>query len=130
MHLVESNPDAVTAATASLKALSITHAHMHPGTAESVLPGLLEKTGPVDVVIADPPRAGMTDEALDALKALRPRQIVYVSCRPTSLVRDARKLWSEYTLTAVQSVDMFPHTPHVEAIGLLSLNATDTTRTP
>jgi 23S rRNA (uracil1939-C5)-methyltransferase len=77
-----------------------------------------------EVVVADPPRAGFHPRALHALLTLRPRRIVYVSCNPSTLARDLGELVrGGYRLEWVQPVDMFPHTPHIEAIARLDLLA-------
>jgi 23S rRNA (uracil1939-C5)-methyltransferase len=77
-----------------------------------------------DVVIADPPRAGMHPKTLKTLLRLRPPRIVYVSCKPSSLARDGAVLCENgvYTLGRVQPVDMFPNTNHVEAVAVLVRN--------
>ena len=74
----------------------------------------------VDVVFMDPPRAGSTEEFLDALAQLAPARVVYVSCNPETQVRDVRYLIPlGYRLDIVQPVDMFPHTDHVETVALM-----------
>ncbi len=75
-----------------------------------------------DVVIADPPRAGMHPKTVKALLQIAPQRIVYVSCKPSSLARDAAVLCKDgaYRLGTVQPVDMFPHTNHVEAAAVLT----------
>jgi len=71
-------------------------------------------------VVADPPRAGFHPKALHALVRLAPSRIVYVSCNPATLARDVGELVrSGYRLRWVQPVDMFPHTPHIEAVARL-----------
>lgn len=74
-----------------------------------------------DVVITDPPRAGMHEKAVLALRGIAPRRIVYVSCNPASLARDAAALCADglYTMKRVQPVDLFPHTLHVESVAEL-----------
>ena len=73
------------------------------------------------VVVADPPRAGFHPKALTALAALAPARIVYVSCNPATLARDVGDLVRQgYRLEWVQPVDMFPQTPHIEAVARLS----------
>lgn len=74
-----------------------------------------------DVVVVDPPRAGLHPDLTAELRALRPRRIVYVSCNPASLARDARALCAEgvYRLSPVQPVDLFPQTYHVESVACL-----------
>ena len=74
----------------------------------------------VDVLLMDPPRAGASEEFLDAAAALAPARIVYISCNPVSQVRDLAVLRKHgYVVRAVQPVDMFPHTEHVETIALI-----------
>ena len=74
-------------------------------------------TEPVDVIVVDPPRAGIARPALDALIGLAPERVVYVSCEPTTLARDARLLLAAgYNLRSVQPIDMFPQTYHVETV--------------
>lgn len=75
------------------------------------------------VVVVDPPRAGLHPDLVEALRALRPRKIVYVSCNPASLARDARALCDGglYRLGPVQPVDLFPHTGHIESVARLDL---------
>ncbi len=77
----------------------------------------LDHYGAPDVIITDPPRAGMHPKALSTLLRLRPRKIIYVSCNPASLARDGKEIaQSGYTLSSVQPVDMFPHTAHIESV--------------
>ena len=84
------------------------------GQVEVVLPGL---GVPIDAAVVDPPRAGLDRFALDALVASRPGRIVYVSCDPATLARDAKRLArAGYRLAEVQPVDMFPQTYHVESV--------------
>ncbi len=84
------------------------------GSVEAVLGGL---KGPFSVAVVDPPRAGMAPAALDALIAQQPVRIAYVSCDPSTLARDAKRLvGAGYTLVQVQPVDMFPQTYHIEAV--------------
>jgi len=75
--------------------------------------------GRPDVVITDPPRAGMHDDVLQAILLAAPERIVYVSCNPATQARDLNLLDSAYRVTRVQPVDMFPHTHHVENVVLL-----------
>ena len=70
-----------------------------------------------DVVIVDPPRAGLSPLALDRVVALGPTRLLYVSCEPATLARDAERLArSGYGLTRIRGFDMFPHTAHVELL--------------
>jgi len=76
-----------------------------------------------DVIIVDPPRAGMHEKVVLQLRALAPRRIVYVSCNPATQARDLKILCQDalYTLDEVQPVDMFPHTVHIESVAALSI---------
>jgi 23S rRNA (uracil1939-C5)-methyltransferase len=77
----------------------------------------LPELGRFDVIVADPPRAGLDESALRAMTAARPRRIVYVSCDPATLSRDAKRLaQAGYSLTAAVPVDLFPQTYHVETV--------------
>jgi 23S rRNA (uracil1939-C5)-methyltransferase len=76
----------------------------------------IETHGRPDVVITDPPRAGMDARVVEMLLQAAPRRIVYVSCNPATQARDLALLDEKYTVTAVQPVDMFPHTYHVENV--------------
>jgi predicted RNA methylase len=73
----------------------------------------------VSTIIVDPPRTGISKEAMDAIIRQRAERVVYVSCDPPTMARDARRLLDAgYRLTALQGFDLFPNTPHVEALGV------------
>jgi 23S rRNA (uracil1939-C5)-methyltransferase len=74
------------------------------------------------VVVVDPPRAGLAGKALKRLGELAAPRIVYVSCNPTTLAGDTKRLTEEYGYRLVRTtpVDMFPHTPHVESVSILT----------
>jgi 23S rRNA (uracil1939-C5)-methyltransferase len=80
---------------------------------------LIDRYGSPDVVVTDPPRAGMHPSVVKQLVALAPPKIVSVSCNPATLARDLKILMEKYRLIRVQPVDMFPHTPHIEAVAIL-----------
>lgn len=75
-----------------------------------------------DVVILDPPRAGASEEFLASVLAAAPRRIVYVSCNPTTQLRDIERLMPAYHVSRLVGVDMFPHTKHLESVALLERN--------
>lgn len=81
----------------------------------------IEKNGKPDVVITDPPRAGMHAKVVEMLINLKPEKIVYVSCNPATQARDIELLKTTYNITKIQPVDMFPQTAHVENVALLEL---------
>lgn len=81
----------------------------------------ITKHGAPDVIITDPPRAGMHDSVVNAILFARPKRIVYVSCNPATQARDLNLLDTFYKVTKVQPVDMFPHTHHVENVVQLVL---------
>jgi 23S rRNA (uracil1939-C5)-methyltransferase len=72
-----------------------------------------------DVLIIDPPRAGMHEDVLQQVMVLAPGRIVYVSCNPSTMARDMLVLKERYRVVEVQPVDMFPHTFHIEAVAAL-----------
>ncbi len=89
--------------------------------AGAYLKGLAQGGGSLDVLMMDPPRAGASEEFLEAALALRPAHIVYISCNPATQARDiATLVEGGYTLRVCRAVDMFPHTPHIENVVLLS----------
>jgi 23S rRNA (uracil1939-C5)-methyltransferase len=84
-------------------------------------PAFIAAHGKPDVVITDPPRAGMHDDVIDTLLAAAPERIVYVSCNSATQARDLNRLDAKYRISKVQPVDMFPHTHHVENVVRLVL---------
>jgi 23S rRNA (uracil1939-C5)-methyltransferase len=75
--------------------------------------------GQPDVIITDPPRAGMHEDVIQVILNAAPQRIVYVSCNPATQARDLQMLDTLYRVTKIQPVDMFPHTQHVENVVLL-----------
>jgi 23S rRNA (uracil1939-C5)-methyltransferase len=82
----------------------------------------VKKHGFPDIVVTDPPRAGMTPAIVETMLAIRPKKIVYISCNPATQARDIADMTKEYTIVKVQTVDMFPQTHHVENIVVLHRN--------
>lgn len=113
---VESYPPAVTDADENLAEFE--NIELIEGSVEDVLPQI---EGPFDAAVVDPPRQGLEGAALDALIVHRPRTIVYVSCDPATLARDAKRLVAKgYHVRDVQPIDMFPQTYHIEAVATFS----------
>jgi 23S rRNA (uracil1939-C5)-methyltransferase len=91
---------------------------LYVGAAEQVLPRLKTKA---NKVVVDPPRAGLERAALDAILAMAPEKIVYVSCDPSTLARDARLMTAAgYSLDRITPVDLFPQTYHIECVAVMS----------
>jgi 23S rRNA (uracil1939-C5)-methyltransferase len=117
---IEVSAAAVADAVRNAAVNGIANCTFRAGEVRHVLPALLAEGVRADVVVADPPRAGFHPKALRALAALGPARIVYVSCNPATLARDVGDLVrGGYALEWVQPVDMFPHTPHIEAVARL-----------
>jgi len=118
---IELAPAAVADAVRNAQANGITNCTFLAGEVRHVLPVLAADGVRPSVVVADPPRAGFHPKALGALAALAPARIVYVSCNPSTLARDVGDLVRQgYRLDWVQPVDMFPQTPHIEAVARLT----------
>ena len=79
----------------------------------------IETHGKPDIVITDPPRAGMHEDVVKQLLTMEPKKIVYVSCNPATQARDITLLAEKYEVVRIKPVDMFPHTHHVENVVLL-----------
>jgi 23S rRNA (uracil1939-C5)-methyltransferase len=118
---IEVSAAAVADAIGNARANGIDNCTFVAGEVRHVLPALTREGVRAAVVVADPPRAGFHPKALAALVTLAPERIVYVSCNPATLARDVGDLARQgYRLQWVQPVDMFPQTPHIEAVARLS----------
>ena len=119
---IESHPASIEDALRSSSKNKVANISFYKGRTEQVLTHQLPPGGKYafDVMILDPPRAGLHPKALQAVLAHRPRQVVYVSCNLTTLTRDMGGfLKGGYELRSVQPVDMFPHTVHIETVTVL-----------
>jgi 23S rRNA (uracil1939-C5)-methyltransferase len=119
---VEVSEESVACALENADLNGITNAAFFAGEVGQSLAELQERAGDPDVVVVDPPRAGLSGKALRRIGRLEPKRIVYVSCNPTTLASNVKELGTEwgYRLERVRPVDMFPHTPHIEAVALLT----------
>jgi 23S rRNA (uracil1939-C5)-methyltransferase len=118
---IEVSEESVARALENADLNGITNAAFFAGNVGQAVEELLERSGSPDVVVVDPPRAGLAGKALRRLGRIGAPRIVYVSCNPTTLASDVKVLREEwgYELGRAQPVDMFPHTPHVECVALL-----------
>jgi len=111
---------AVADAIASARRNQVRNVHFFAGDARLALPQLVQEAGRPDVVVLDPPRAGLSKKVVQRVIDAAPRRIVYVSCNPTTLAPNAAEFAaSGYRLVSVTPVDMFPQTHHIECVALL-----------
>jgi 23S rRNA (uracil1939-C5)-methyltransferase len=118
---VEVSEESVACALENADLNAIGNAAFFAGNVGQSLEELHDRAGPPDVVVVDPPRAGLAGKALRRVGRLAAPRVVYVSCNPTTLASDQKVLrddWA-YSLVRARPVDMFPHTPHVETVALL-----------
>jgi 23S rRNA (uracil1939-C5)-methyltransferase len=122
---VEVSEESVACALENADLNGITNAAFFAGNVGQVLEELRDRAGEPDVVVVDPPRAGLAGKALRRVGTLGAPRLVYVSCNPTTLASDIKALVGEYgyRLEQARPVDMFPHTPHVETVALLERSA-------
>ncbi|MCQ2073198.1 MAG: 23S rRNA (uracil(1939)-C(5))-methyltransferase RlmD [Bacteroidaceae bacterium] len=117
---IEYVPEAIEDAKVNASLNNIDNAIFFAGDMKDVLnASFIAEHGTPDVIVTDPPRVGMHKDVIDVILAAAPRRIVYVSCNPATQARDVAMLDSQYKVTAVQPVDMFPHTQHVELVTVL-----------
>ena len=117
---IEVVPDAIVDAEENARINDISNAQFRTGDARTQIRPLLEEAGRPDVVVVDPPRAGLSAKIARRLIECEARRIVYVSCNPTTLAPNAAQLTEAgYRLRRVKPVDMFPQTPHIECVALL-----------
>lgn len=117
---IEYVPEAIEDAKVNSQINGITNTLFYAGDMKDILNReFIEQHGRPDVIITDPPRAGMHQDVIDTILFASPKRIVYVSCNPATQARDLQLLDAEYKVLKVQPVDMFPHTQHVENVVLL-----------
>jgi 23S rRNA (uracil1939-C5)-methyltransferase len=122
---IEYVPEAIEDARANAEANGITNCEFFAGDMKDVLNArFIARHGHPDVVILDPPRAGIHPDVAKVILDAAPDRLVYVSCNPASQARDLAILCRDYEITAVQPVDMFPHTMHVENVCALKRKTT------
>lgn len=117
---IEYVPEAIEDAKINSEINNIANTLFYAGDMKDILTEeFVRQHGRPDVIITDPPRAGMHADVVNVILGAHPQRIVYVSCNPATQARDLALLDKDYRVVAVQPVDMFPHTPHVENIVLL-----------
>ena len=117
---IEYVPDAIEDAKINSEVNKLDNTIFYAGDMKDILTeDFVNEHGQPDVIITDPPRAGMHPDVIDVILGAKPKRIVYVSCNPATQARDLQLMDADYCVTAVQPVDMFPHTPHVENVVLL-----------
>ena len=117
---IEYVPEAIEDAKVNSEINGITNTLFFAGDMKDVLnDAFLQEHGRPDIIITDPPRAGMHEDVIATILRAEPQRIVYVSCNPATQARDLAMLDSTYRIAKVQPVDMFPHTQHVENVVLL-----------
>jgi 23S rRNA (uracil1939-C5)-methyltransferase len=126
---IELVPEAVADAIAAARRNEISNARFCAGETRLVLKELLAHAAHPQVLVVDPPRAGLSKTVVHRVIDAAPRRIVYVSCNPTTLAPNAAELAAAgYALRSVRPVDMFPHTHHIECVALLERRAPGTQR--
>ena len=114
---VEQIPEAIEDARRNSRLNGISNTSFFSGDMKDVLTGdFCIKNGVPEVIILDPPRAGIHDKVIRALIEVSPSRIVYVSCNPATQAKDINFLLENYSVEKIQPVDMFPHTHHVENV--------------
>ena len=117
---IEYVPEAIEDAKVNSQVNNIENTLFYAGDMKDILTNdFIAQHGRPDVIITDPPRAGMHPDVINVILNAAPKRIVYVSCNPATQARDLQLMDAEYKVAAVQPVDMFPHTPHVENVVLL-----------
>lgn len=118
---IEYVPEAIEDAKINSQVNEIDNTDFYAGDMKDILTDdFIAEHGQPDVIITDPPRAGMHQDVVNTILRAHPKRIVYVSCNPATQARDLQLLDCDYKVEEVQPVDMFPHTPHVENVVLLS----------
>jgi len=119
---IEYVEEAIADAKVNSESNGIANTEFHAGDMKDILTDeFIAAHGRPDVMIVDPPRAGMHQSVVDVILNAEPGRIVYVSCNPATQARDLELLHAKYDIDSVQPVDMFPHTAHVENVVRLTL---------
>ena len=121
---IEYVPEAIEDAKVNSKINGIENTIFFAGDMKDILnDAFVAQYGRPDIIITDPPRAGMHEDVINVILNAEPKRIVYVSCNPATQARDLQLLDAKYRVIKVQPVDMFPHTQHVENVVQLELKS-------
>jgi 23S rRNA (uracil1939-C5)-methyltransferase len=120
---IEYSEESIACAVENAELNGLANAAFFAGDVGRDLDELRDRAGPPDVVVVDPPRAGLVGKAVRRVGELQAPRLVYVSCNPTTLAGNAKDLVRDfgYTIERMRPVDMFPHTPHIETVALFTL---------
>ncbi|HSK15594.1 MAG TPA: 23S rRNA (uracil(1939)-C(5))-methyltransferase RlmD [Gaiellaceae bacterium] len=119
---IDFSEESIACAVENAQLNGLPNAAFFAGDVARDLDELVARAGPPDIIVVDPPRAGLSGKAVRRVGELGTPRLVYVSCNPTTLAGNAKELVSDhgYTLERARPVDMFPHTPHVETVALFT----------
>ena len=117
---IEYSPEAISLANENAELNNSGNVRFFEGDARNILtPAFVYNNGLADVVVADPPRAGMSPFVIHRILRMEPKKIIYISCNPSAQVRDLKLFAKKYRITKLQPFDMFPQTAHIENIAVL-----------
>ncbi|HHT51486.1 MAG TPA: 23S rRNA (uracil(1939)-C(5))-methyltransferase RlmD [Eubacteriaceae bacterium] len=120
---IEILQEAIKDAKENARINKINNVDFYVGKTEEIIPQLYKNGERADVVVVDPPRKGCDRKLLDTIIQMKPKRVVYVSCKPSTLARDLNYLEKGgFTVKEIQPVDLFPHTGHVECVVLITRN--------
>lgn len=118
---IEYNKSSVEAANENAKLNKISNAKFYQGDAASLLPKMINDGKTFDVVVVDPPRVGLGPEFIQSILSTEVKRVIYVSCNPATLAKDLELLSEKYNVNSITPIDMFPQTPLIESVTILTL---------
>ncbi len=118
---IEYNKSSVEAANENAKLNKISNAKFYQGDAASLLPKMINDGKSFDVVVVDPPRVGLGPEFIQSILSTEVKRVIYVSCNPATLAKDLELLSEKYNVNSITPIDMFPQTPLIESVTILTL---------
>lgn len=118
---IEYNKSSVEAANENAKLNKISNAKFYQGDAASLLPKMINDGKTFDVVVVDPPRVGLGPEFIQSILSTEVKRVIYVSCNPATLAKDLELLNEKYNVNSITPIDMFPQTPLIESVTILTL---------